>query len=78
MDERKMVLRCLETFQAGYDVDTRLVEINWLPWDKERTSEIRCLFWADMLGFVRCCVHSSLSRTHGADLDTGRTWELPD
>jgi hypothetical protein len=77
MDISEMVLLCLETFRAGYDADKRLVEINWLPWDKEPTPKIRCLFWPGSSSRILCCVHPAVSGTHGVDLDTGRIWELP-
>jgi hypothetical protein len=78
MDISKMVLLCLETFQAGYDADQRLIQINWVSWDEERTPEIRCVFWFDNISSVCCRVYPSVSRTHGVDLHTRRTWELPD
>ena len=78
MDEYKMVLRCMETFQAGYDADKKLVEINWISWNKKPTPEIRCVFIALGTSLVRCNVYSSISGTYGVDLDTERTWELLD
>ena len=78
MDKREMVLLCLETFQAGYDADSRLVGINWQDWDSKRTPEIRCVFWVGGISDLCCRVYPSVQRTHGVDLHTKRTWELPD
>ena len=72
----KMVLRCLEAFQTGYDSNSKLVEINWQSWYPECTSEIRCVFSVGEFSGVRCSVYPTISRTHGANLDTGRTWSL--
>ena len=72
----KMVLRCLETFQAGYDSNSKLVAINWTAWESERTPEIHCVFSVGEFSGIRCSVYPTISRTHGANLDTGRTWSL--
>ena len=78
MDEHEMVLRCLETFSLGYAADTRLVEINWIHWNEERTPEIRCVFISVVPRSIRCVVYPTISRTHGVNLDSGQSWKLPD
>ena len=78
MDINRMVIRCLETFQAGYGTNKKLVEINWIPWNEKRTPEIRCVFNVISPGSVCCIVYSAVSWTHGTDFNTGRAWVLSD
>lgn len=78
MDFNEMVLRCLATFQAGYGDGRKLMEINWLPWEQERTPEIQCVFTLVSPVYVRCRVHPTVSGTYGTEIYSGRTWELAD
>lgn len=73
-----VVLLCLETFEAGYDTNKKLVEIHWSNWEADPTHKIRCVFQPMYYSAMRCTVYPTIQRTHGADIGTGKTWFLDD